>query len=122
MKGDLRKIKKKYGESMAKFCREMFPTLLEYEGLLPKLFSHYFDTNHLLYDDIIEQGKESNFENYIYGLADFSLLIEKNVTYKTPKELFADAGYDFYQCHTEEDVQYFKKYYVRRQKRSYLFK
>lgn len=111
MKGDLRKIKKKYGESMAKFCREMFPTLLEYEGLLPKLFSHYFDTNHLLYDDIIEQGKESNFENYIYGLADFSLLIEKNVTYKTPKELFADAGYDFYQCHTEEDVQYFKKYY-----------
>lgn len=112
MKGDLGKIKKKYGENMAKFCREIFPTLLEYEGLLPQLFLCYFDANRLLYDDIVEQEQESNFENYIYELASSSLSIEKNITSKTPKELFAEVGYDFYQCHTEEDVQYFKKYYA----------
>ena len=30
---------------------------------------------------------------------------------KTPKELFEEEGYDFYECKTEEDIQKFKKYY-----------
>ena len=33
MDNDLRKIKNKFGEDMAKLCRRLFPTLLEEEGI-----------------------------------------------------------------------------------------
>ena len=112
MNQDLKIIKKKYGEKMAHFCREYFPSLLEREGLLLDLMLNNFEPNHNLYDDIIKQKKEDEFKNYIYSLVD----VEKNneiKVVKNPKELLADAGYDLYECKSEKDIQSFKKYYAK---------
>ena len=49
MNQDLKIIKKKYGEKMAHLCRELFPTLLETDGLLLKLLLDNFEPNHNLY-------------------------------------------------------------------------
>ena len=43
MNNDLKIIKKKYGEKMMHFCRDLFPTILETEGLLPKLLMDNFN-------------------------------------------------------------------------------
>ncbi len=112
MNQDLKIIKKKYGERMAHFCREYFPSLLEREGLLLDLMLNNFEPNHNLYDDIIKQKKEDEFKNYIYSLVD----VEKNneiKVIKTPEELLSEAGYDLYECKSEEDIQSFKKYYSK---------
>ncbi len=111
MNQDLKIIKKKYGEKMAHLCRELFPTILETDGLLLNLMLSHFEPNHDLYDDIISQKKEDDFKDFIYNLID----IEKNnkiKVIKTPKELLSEAGYDLYECKTEEDIQNFKKYYA----------
>ncbi len=111
MNQDLKIIKKKYGEKMAHFCRDYFPTILETDGLLLKLLLDNFEPSHDLYDDIINQEKEDEFKNYIYSLVD----VEKNnriKLIKTPKELLEDAGYDLFECKSEEDIQKFKKYYA----------
>ena len=111
MNQDLKIIKKKYGEKMVHLCREFFPTLLENEGLLLKLMLNNFEPNHNLYDDIINQKKENEFKNYIYSLVDVENNYEIKVD-KSPKELLDDAGYDLYECKSEEDIQSFKKYYA----------
>ena len=111
MNEDLKIIKKLYGEKMAHFCRENFATLLETEGLLLKLMLNNFEPSHVLYDDILKQELDGEFKNYIYSLVD----VENNneiKTLKTPKELLSEAGYDLYECHTEEEIQRFKKYYA----------
>ena len=97
---------------MANLCRTLFPTLLEEEGLLSKLLLDHFDQSHSLYEDIINQYKESDFKNYIYSLIDVE---NKNeiVVQKTPKELLSEAGYDLYECRSEEEIQSFKKYYEK---------
>ncbi len=112
MNEDLKIIKKKYGEKMARFCRELFPTLLETEGLLSILMLKHFEPSHDLYDDIMEQNLEGDFKNYIYSFVD----VEKNnevKEIKTPEYLLNDAGYDLYECNSEEDIQKFKKYYAK---------
>lgn len=48
---------------------------------------------------------------FIYGFLNKDEVIENSK--KTPKELFEEEGYDFYECKTEEDIQKFKKYYAR---------
>ena len=63
---DLEIIKKKYGENMMKLCRELFPSILEEEGVLSKIILSNFYPNHNLYDDIIDNKLENNFKNYIY--------------------------------------------------------
>ena len=108
---DLKIIKKKYGEKMAHLCREFFPTLLESEGLLLTLMLNNFEPNHDLYEDIIKEGKEDEFKNYIYSLVDVENNYEIKVV-KSPKELLDEAGYDLYECKSEEDIQSFKKYYA----------
>ena len=111
MNQDLKIIKKKYGEKMAHLCRELFPTLLETDGLLLKLLLDNFEPNHNLYEDIVEQKKEDEFKNYIYSLVD----VEKNnkiKARKTPEELLREVGYDLFECKSEEDIQKFKKYYA----------
>ena len=108
---DLKLIKKKYGENMAKLCREFFPTILEKEGLLSTLMLNRFEPNHSLYQDLIDQEKEIGFKNYIYSL--ISAENNKVRTNKTPKELLNEAGYDLYECETEEEVQKFRKYYTK---------
>ena len=114
MNQDLKIIKKKYGEKMMKLCRELFPTILEEEGLLSQLMIDHFEPSQILYDDIISNGLKKEFKNFIYRLVNIEET-EKN-NYKTPKELLEEAGYDLYECHTEEEIQSFKKYYQKKEK------
>ena len=109
---ELKKIKKLYGENFMKLCRNLFPTLLEEEGLLLKVLTSSFATNsRTLFEDIIKGGLEDQFKNYIYSKID----VEKNrpeiVEEKSPYELLDEAGYTLYECHSEEEIQQFKKYY-----------
>lgn len=111
MNKDLKWIKKHYSEKLAHLCRELFPTILETEGLLPKLLDSKFDHSKFLYDDLVEQNLELDFKNYIYSLID----VENNnelVTVEEPSELLAKVGYELYECKTEEDIQAFRKYYA----------
>lgn len=115
MNNDLKIIKKKYGEKMMHYCREELSTILECEGLLPELFLSHFHENHSLYEDIEKENKFEEFKNYIYSLID----VENNmeiITNKTPKELLSEAGYELYECKSEEDIQKFKKYYAKGEK------
>lgn len=130
MKDDLKIIKKQYGENMSKLCRELFPTLLESNGLLSGLMLSKFSDNHFLYDDLKEYDLIYDFKNYIYGLIDAGNN-NKIISAKSPKELLDEAGYTLYECYDEEDIQSFKKYYEQgeelctfdddRLKRCYVF-
>ena len=108
---DLKIIKKEYGEKMAHLCRELFPIILETKGLLSKIIMSKFARNYFLYDDLIENDMIEQFKNYIYSLVDVEnkdyLSINKSI-----KELLNEAGYDFYECHSESDIQSFRKYYA----------
>ena len=111
MNKDLKLIKKHYGEKMMHLCRELFPTLLEQEGLLSKLMLDTFAPSRFLYDDIVESNNIEEFKNYIYEIVDLKRQDELK-TNKTPKELLSEAGYDLYECKTEDEIQKFKKYYA----------
>ena len=130
MNKDLKIIKKKYGEKMMHLCRELFPTLLEKEGLLSELLLEHFEPSRFLYDDIISNRLDIDFEDYIYSLVNIEEIKEKK-DYKTPEELLEEVGYDLYECQTEEEIQRFRKYYSKneelctfrgnRLKRCYVF-
>jgi hypothetical protein len=109
MPEDLKLIKNKYGENMAHLCRELFPTILEKEGLLFSLLSNHFAYSKYLYDDIVGNHLEVAFQDYIYKFINIERK-EKSST-KSPYELMREAGYTLYKCETEEEVQSFKKYY-----------
>lgn len=111
MNYDLKVIKKKFGENMMKLSRELFPTLLEEKGLLSGLFLDNFNPSKTLYDDIKKNHLEKEFKMFIYSFLNQDEVIENSK--KTPKELFEEEGYDFYECKTEEDIQKFKKYCAR---------
>ena len=111
---DLKVIRKKYGEKMYHFCRESFPTLLEEPGKLLKLLSDNFHESHSLFDDIVADGKESEFKNFIYSLVDVENNNELGMI-KTPEELMSEAGYVLVECYNEGDIQAFRKYYARRE-------
>ena len=108
---DLKVIRKKYGEKMYHFCRESFPTLLEEPGKLLKLLSDNFHESHFLFDDIVANGKESEFKNFIYSLVDVENNNELGMI-KTPEELMSEAGYVLVECYNEGDIQAFRKYYA----------
>ena len=111
MNEELKIIKKKYGENMMHFCRDYFATILEIKGLLLQLLLDNFEPSHDLYDDIISQNKEKDFEDFIYSF----VWVEKNnkeIPVKTPKELLNEAGYDLYECHSYKDIDKFIKYYA----------
>ncbi|MEE3343020.1 MAG: hypothetical protein VZS44_02905 [Bacilli bacterium] len=111
MNKDYNTLKKYYGENFAQLCRGLFPTLLEQEGLLSNIILSKFSPNHYLYDDIVSQESEEDFKNYIYCFINVEKdNIEIN---KSVKELLSDAGYNFYECKSEEDIQSFKKYYAK---------
>ena len=106
---DEKRIRKLYGENMWHLCRSLFPTILETPGLLSKLLEDHFYPSKFLYDDIIESKMEVDFKDYIYNFID----VENNnqiITNKSVKELLNEAGYDFYECHTEEDIQTIEHY------------
>ena len=101
-------LKVNYGERFAKLCRNLFPTILENDGVLSDLMLSHFASSHFLYDDIINNDIDG-FRNYIYSFTNIE--IKRRKTNKSVKELMSDAGYEIYECHTEEDIQKFKKYY-----------
>ena len=110
MNEDLKIIKRKFGEDMTHFCREYFPILLETKGLLPDLLLKKFEPSKFLYNDIVESNLQEQFKNFIYSLVDVENESEE-ISTKSPKELMREAGYDLYECRTEDDIQRVKKYY-----------
>ena len=117
MNNDLKLIKKKYGEDMMHFCRQQFPTILEIPGLLSEILTESFTENKELYQDLVKDKSTAVFIKYIFFLFGKKHIVNigKNEegTIKTPKELLNEAGYDLYECHTEKDIQSFKKYYAK---------
>jgi len=114
MNQDLKLIKKKYGENMMHLCRELFATILDNSpGILPKLLQDYFYPSHYLYEDLIKENCVADFKNYLYNMYD--LLNERDENEQgpvaSPRELLRQVGYNLYECHTEEEIQAFKKYY-----------
>ena len=65
MNSDLKIIKKKYGEKFSKLCRDLFPSILENEGILSSLILSLFKENHFLYDDLIENNMVNKFQEFI---------------------------------------------------------
>ncbi len=111
MNQDLKIIKKKYGEKMAHLCRDLFSTILDESGKLSNLMVTHFDENHELYDDIVNNDLIYQFKNYIYSFINEK---QEDVSVdKTPAELLDEAGYTLYECHSESDIQNFKKYYSK---------
>ena len=109
---ELNRIKKLYGEKFMHFCRSIFPTLLEQEGLLTNVLKSTFATNsRTLYDDIVNNYLEEEFKNYIYSNIDVEKEMPEIIGEKTPYQLLDENGYDLYECNSEEEIQSFKKYY-----------
>ena len=106
---DLKLIKKHYGEGMMHLCRELFPTLLETEGLLFNLLDTNFNRTRLLYNDLINNNLIDGFKDYIYSLANID-----TIRYVSDKDVYAlmrEAKYTLYECKTNDEIQQFKKYY-----------
>lgn len=107
---DEKRIRKLYGEKMWHLCRDLFPTILDNPGLLCKLLEEHFHPSRFLYTDIKDHHLEEDFKDYIYSFVD----VEKKrraKTYDSVEELFEQAGYDFYECHNQAELQSFRKYY-----------
>lgn len=109
---DLKYIKKKYGEKMMHYCRECFPTILNVPGKLVEILNtHFYCVKDSLYNDIKENHKESEFNDFVYSNAGLKNEYDIRDVSKTPKELLDDAGYDLFECKTVEEVNSFKKYF-----------
>ena len=108
---DLKVIKKKYGEEMMHLCRKLFPTILENKGELLNILLEKFYPNHSLAEDIIKNNLIEEFKDFIYSLTNKENL-QYEQTNKSAKQLLLEAGYLLYECHTEDEVNYFKKYYA----------
>lgn len=109
---DLKYIKKKYGEKMMHYCRECFPTILNVPGKLVEINTHFYYVKDSLYNDIKENHKESEFNDFVYSNAGLKNEYDIRDVSKTPKELLDDAGYDLFECKTVEEVNSFKKYFI----------
>ena len=113
MEKDLKWIKKHYGEKFSHLCRELFPTILDTEGLLPKILENSFLPSRELYDDITSRNLTPAFKNYVYSQANVENKYGKK-TNLSPEELMDRAGYILYpECQTEKDIQSFRHYYYR---------
>ena len=110
---DLKLIKKYYGEKMMHLCRELFPTILETEGLLYTTLTSKFYPSRNIYDDIIDNEERlESFKNIIYNTV-VEMKNESTAIEKTPFELLDEAGYTLYECNSEKDIQSFRHYYQR---------
>lgn len=118
MNKDLKIIKKKYGEKMAHLCKSMFSTILEVPNLLSTILMNHFAFNKDLYDDLVEQDKLMSFKDFIYSIYKEDILDkekkEKEISEidATPEELLSKVGYELYACHSEEEIQSFRKYFA----------
>ena len=115
--GELKKIKRIYGEKFSKLCRELFPQILEQEGVLLKILQEKFSSNcnNTLYKDIEYEDLTEEFEYLIATV--FNKMREtkkeedKREDSRTPYEILDEAGYELHECLTEEDIQEYRKYY-----------
>src|SRR5574344_944987 len=111
MDKDLEFLKKHYSENFAKLCRRLFPSILETEGLLPKIITENFAESNCLYDDIMaDDGDGRAFRYYIMSKIPEDKL-KPCPDYKSPFEIMRKAGYTLYKCETNKDIQSFKKYW-----------
>ena len=109
----IKKNKKIYGERFARLCRDMFPVILEQEGTLLNILENTFSHNcNSLYESITGNGLETEFKKLIYNKFDIKREIEEKDESRTPYEILDEAGYNLYECKTEEDIQKFRKYYA----------
>ena len=86
MEGELRKIKKLYGEDFAKLCRVHFSRLLDEEGKLTEILLKLFAPSHSLYDELMNQDRIFEFKGAVYKKAGISKP-EKIEVDETPEEL-----------------------------------
>ena len=114
MNKELTQIKKIYGEEMMHLCRELFPTILEQEGLLLSILTSNIAPTHSFATDIKENNLYEDFKSYIYSFVDVEEKEEFNQN-KTPFQLMNEAGYNLYECKSEDDIQSFRKYYEPRE-------
>lgn len=111
---DLKKIKRFYGDDMASFAKENLSTFLETPGLLPDLLLKTFYPNKSLYKDLVYEYKTEEFAKYLHSfLCEKILLLDVN---ESPYELLRKKNYTLYHCHTEDEIQSFKKYYTEEEK------
>ena len=111
---ELKKIKKIYGEKFKNLCRGMFPVILEQDGKLLSILENNFSHNcNSLYESITKKGLETEFKNLIFE--EFGKKREKSekIEKRSPYEILDEAGYNLYECKTEDDIQSFRKYYAR---------
>ena len=111
MHGELKKIKKKYGEEMAHFCRENFSSILETEGLLFEILNKRFEPTTRLYDDLCNNELVDEFITFIYR--QLNPKQEEVKSTKDPFSLMKEVGYTLYECQCEKDIKRFKKYYAK---------
>ena len=119
MKTEYELIKEDYGERFAKFCRSSFPTLIK-EQLLYKTISTFFAPTKKLYDCLIKEYQVQNFINFInkkkkelFGPLEDEEFVVPFEEGQSPQELMKKAGYELYECKSEQDVLRFKKYYAK---------
>lgn len=110
MEGELRKIKKLYGEDFAKLCRMLFPRILDEEGKLLDILTSKFAPSRTLYDELVNQDRIFEFKGMIFKAAGIAKPERKEVN-KTPEQLLAEAGYRLYRCKTDRDVKSFRRFY-----------
>lgn len=113
---ELNRIKKLYGEKFMHLCRRLFPTLLEQEGLLTKILEENFSTNSRTLGEDITEEIEEDFKNFIFSKVNVEKDQIEVIEKKTPYELLEEAGYELYECTSEEEIQSFRKYYKHGEK------
>ncbi len=141
---DLEILKQEYSEDFSALCQELFPNLLERQGILTKTILKRFAPNKILFKCV--KNKKELFKEYINNLAEIEndLNDEEQLIYPfysakinvqnnlgmpithlkqvagfqilihtqqdLPKNLFENAGYNFYECENFSDLEKFKKY------------
>lgn len=116
---DLKWIKKHYGEDMMHLCRSLFPTILGYEGVLPRILDAHFDHSKSWIKEILSKvDAENMFKNYICFLAEPILkeLRQKDNQAEerlSAAELLDKAGYILYpECKTQDEVMSFRRWWA----------
>ena len=115
MNNDLKIIRKKYGEKMMHLCRDLFSTIIDNSpGTLSQILLTNFHPSHYLYDDLTRMTYNLAFKKYIYNIYEniIAATEETKNLVSDPITLMKRAGYTLYACHTDEDIQKFKKYYA----------
>ena len=92
----------------------MFPDILEQEGTLLSILENTFSHNcNSLYQSIKENSLEKDFKGLIYSKLGRKKELERQIVEtRTPYEILDEAGYNLYECKTEEDIQSYRKYYA----------